>query len=140
MRRQPLSIVTHPSRQLGCERDKLRACSGYYWRWAWVVLVCLLTGWLWIAGLGAPTHLVCSDPVSHQDGSNCPDSDCSQGPCGPMCPCTCCPGHRMLALSFTLDGATVLDLAPPPEGAMAWRSERLDSQDLRFRIFHPPRA
>jgi hypothetical protein len=109
-------------------------------RWI-VVLVMLL---MFIAGIAAahPQRLSGSasslDPTCHSDGSPCPDAGACDHPCGPACPCTCCPGHGAAVVpapyplcSFNL---------PPTRGVTVNPPRDLYPREVHFRIFHPPRA
>jgi hypothetical protein len=71
------------------------------------------------------------------EGASCPDSDTDGAPCGPTCPCTCCPGHSGAAVivSHSAEFSTLTS-------AVACGSvvNDLDPKEIPFPIFHPPRA
>jgi hypothetical protein len=73
----------------------------------------------------------------HSGGASCPDADADGAPCGPTCPCTCCPGHSGAAVivSHATEFSTLTT-------AVACGSVviDLDPKDIPFPIFHPPRA
>jgi hypothetical protein len=108
------------------------------WRFLLVALLCLFTGFVWTAGTLGSTGS--SDQVTHEDGSTCPDSDNGHAPCGPVCPCTCCPGHGALAAAFAPADPGLAILAPRVHEVVAPPPEDLHPEELSFGIFHPPRA
>jgi hypothetical protein len=75
--------------------------------------------------------------VSSAETDRCPDPDSNGQPCGPECPCACCPGHSS-AVAF-LSGWPSLG-APSSHENRASSPDDLHPKDVRVRIFHPPRA
>jgi hypothetical protein len=110
------------------------------WRIAVVVLLCLVAGFVSTAGGLGLRPTASTDQVTHNDGSTCLDSDHGREPCGPMCPCTCCPGHGTVATPFASGELAVISLAPPVHEVEASRPQDLHPKELLFSIFHPPRA
>jgi hypothetical protein len=79
-----------------------------------------------------------ADEASPFEYANAPCPDSEDGhPCGPACPCACCPGHRTIAAFVTVSPA--FQELPSPE-RFASPAERLHPQDVFFSFFHPPRA
>jgi hypothetical protein len=107
------------------------------WRVAFVVFLCFLASTVFAAGAFAEYPTVSADQVSHDDGSTCPDSD-HGGPCGPVCPCTCCPGHAMAAAASSVAVPTTLALAQPVHEVEVSPPEELHPKDFLARIFRPP--
>ena len=74
--------------------------------------------------------------LCHSDETDCPDKDGDGAPCGPDCPCSCCPGHQvmpaLLQLSFFLDAPGPAAAADPTEKSPA-------QKDISSLIFRPPR-
>jgi len=105
---------------------------------AFILFLCVVAGVVFAAGAFAEFPAASLDQVSHDDGSSCPDSD-HGGPCSPVCPCTCCPGHAMAA-SPGVRPSAVLTLVEPVQEVEVSSPEDLHPKDLRARIFHPPRA
>ena len=104
-----------------------------------VLFLCLVAGVVFAASAFAEFPAVSLDQVSHDDGSSCPDSD-HGGPCSPVCPCTCCPGHAMGATSLGAGPSAVVTLIEPVYEVDVSSPEDLHPQDLRARVFRPPRA
>ena len=77
------------------------------------------------------------DEVHHAEGSTCPDPDSDEHPCGPSCPCTCCPGHLTAAAITPLQPVIVAPLSDEIEISMR---DDLHPKDVLSRIFHPPRV
>jgi hypothetical protein len=77
------------------------------------------------------------DRESHSEGSSCPDPGDDGNPCGPACPCACCPGHSPAAAFVSVWPALE---AQPSHGHHASLTDDLDPKDAHFRIFRPPRA
>lgn len=76
-------------------------------------------------------------PASHFDSSSCPDP-CDDGvPCGPSCPCACCPGHATVVVFAAVRPVIP---APPIDELESPSHDILEPQDVHFRIFRPPRA
>ena len=68
---------------------------------------------------------------------SCPDPGTDGQPCGPGCPCFCCPGHA--------NGLAVFPPRPsvgiPPSGEFELEAhDDLRPKGVLRRIFHPPRA
>jgi len=97
---------------------------------------------LWfLAGIVSPAlvetlHAAATTDDCHSDGP-CNDPGDGGKPCGPTCPCACCPGHRTvpaLAVDDSHHGSPVaaqFEAAPP---------DTLNHEDVVSRVFHPPRA
>jgi hypothetical protein len=105
----------------------------------------LVVLFLFVAGLvsgaaGEAMHASASaDQVSHSEssGSSCPDPGDDGKPCGPTCPCACCPGHLTTAAFVSVRPS----IQPPPSDELhVSRLDELHPKDVHFRIFHPPRA
>ena len=78
-----------------------------------------------------------ADAVADSGSSACPDGDDHGMPCGPTCPCICCPGH-LLRLAYFPGVPTVRSpMTGPVETVTA---DNLHPTDITDRIFHPPRA
>lgn len=100
---------------------------------------------LFVAGLvstaaGEALH-ASADAVqgSHAENpsSSCPDPGDDGKPCGPACPCACCPGH-VSAAAFV---AARPSIHPPPSGEhRPALPDDLHPKDVHFHVFHPPRA
>jgi len=77
------------------------------------------------------------DELHHSHGSSCPDPGGGEEPCGPTCACTCCPGH-------VLATAAVAAVPSVPASSSKTRDvpidRNLNPQDVRSRVFHPPRV
>lgn len=100
------------------------------------LLLLLLLGTV-VPALGETPHAASSAlEAGHADGAPCPDSEGNGDPCGPACPCACCPGHRVPALASAHAHAI-----PSTPGALeALPLDALNPQDVVRRVFHPPRA
>lgn len=88
--------------------------------------------------VGETLHEAASaDEACHSGGSPCPDPDAGGDPCGPACPCACCPGHRTAPALAAGDsvrgapGAGRFEAGPP---------DALHPKDVFRRVFHPPRV
>ncbi|HUU00033.1 MAG TPA: DUF6660 family protein [Myxococcota bacterium] len=98
---------------------------------------------LFVAGLVSATAgeilltLVSSDRVNCSEGPSCPDPDDDGNPCGPTCPCACCPGHSAAAAFVSIRPSIQ---ALPSDEFQASLTDDLHPKDFHFRIFHPPRA
>jgi hypothetical protein len=106
---------------------------------AFVLFLCLVASVVFAAGAFAEVPMVNLDQASHEDGSSCPDSD-HGGPCSPVCPCTCCPGHAMAATSLGIGPSAILTPSEPLDEVELSPADELHPRDLVARIFHPPRA
>ena len=97
--------------------------------------------------LVASSTLATADEVSHANAWNdetapsaadsCPDPGTDGQPCGPGCPCFCCPGHA--------NGLAVVSLRtsvgnPPSSEFELETHDDLRPKGVLRRIFHPPRA
>jgi hypothetical protein len=86
------------------------------------------------AVLGETLGVDHQDVARHSEGA-APGHD--DGPCGPSCPCACCPGQSVSKAVCTV--APVLHImasqAPEPIGVVD-----LHPADTAVGIFHPPRA
>ncbi len=110
------------------------------WRVVLFLLLCVVAGFASSAGtltVGSPAG---TSEVTHEDGSTCPDSDHDHAPCGPACPCTCCPGHARLAAAFTPVDACLVWVVPPVSEVEAPAPRDLHPEEPSFSIFHPPRV
>jgi hypothetical protein len=76
-------------------------------------------------------------PMSHSESSSCPDPGDDGNPCGPTCPCACCPGH-LAAATFVSVRPSIQ--APPSDEFQLSLLNDLHPKDVIFRIFHPPRV
>jgi hypothetical protein len=106
-------------------------------RLALVVPLLFLAGFVpAAAGELAPSWLGAGQ-ASCLDGSSCPDPDNHGHPCGPACPCACCPGHQAAtAASLTRPSIGI----PPANSLEACSAGDLHPKDVPHRIFHPPRV
>ena len=104
-----------------------------------LLVVLALAGAASPAAVGELLHAASSgwsDGACHE-GAPCPDPDEGGDPCGPTCPCACCPGHRT---------APALAVGGPAHGSLAARHfeaaplEALHPKDVLRRVFHPPRV
>ncbi|MBI5507426.1 MAG: hypothetical protein HY903_01615 [Deltaproteobacteria bacterium] len=82
------------------------------------------------AAVATPGAADASDP-------GCPDPDTHGRPCGPSCPCACCPGH-MVRVAL-LPGVPTMG-APTATALDTIVVTRCTPVDVLQRIFHPPRA
>jgi hypothetical protein len=78
-------------------------------------------------------------PKTHSKGVVCPDPGENDEPCGPDCPCDCCPGHVNTAFALTVNVQASILFPPPAEVHLSMPGD-LHPQDALVRIFHPPRA
>lgn len=107
-----------------------------------VVLLCFVIGL--IASAAGELLDLSVDPVAsaHAHGvahsHACPDPEQDGSPCGPACPCTCCPGHSVPAAVVYADRPSLL--IPPAAQLQAVPPRDLHPEDVLRRIFHPPRA
>ncbi len=76
-----------------------------------------------------------TDEASHA-AAPCPDPDPGGHPCGPVCPCACCPGHRV-SPALTAGGPPLV--APSTLHLEHRLAETFHPQDVLRRVFHPPR-
>lgn len=103
----------------------------------------LVVLFLFVAGLVSATagevlhSLVSSDQVNCSEGPSCPDPDDDGNPCGPACPCACCPGHS--AASVVVSARPSIQAMPSGE-LQASLADDLHPKDVYYRIFHPPRV
>jgi hypothetical protein len=103
----------------------------------------LLVFLLFVAGIFSATadgmaHAsVRADAMGDSDGPSCPDPADDGIPCGPTCPCACCPGHSM-AVPFMLTEPAFR--APTSDDLELPLLTNLHPKDVPVRIFHPPRA
>ncbi|MEK7705250.1 MAG: hypothetical protein AAB426_09845 [Myxococcota bacterium] len=90
------------------------------------------------AAAGEALHALASaDRVGRSEGSSCPDPGDDGNPCGPACPCVCCPGH--LTAGVLMSPRPIVDVPASDDLIIPWR-DALHSKDVLSRIFHPPRA
>lgn len=78
-----------------------------------------------------------SGPSAPSTADSCPDPGTDGQPCGPGCPCFCCPGHA--------NGLAVFPPRPsvgiPPSSEFELEAhDDLRPKGVLRRIFHPPRA
>jgi len=67
----------------------------------------------------------------------CPDPDEHGDPCGPMCPCTCCPSHGMSKYFIE----TEISRAFQPSAIIVnIQPDNLHPKAIPHRVFHPPRV
>jgi hypothetical protein len=95
---------------------------------------------LFLAGLlsvlvGRDLH---GDEHATSDGAtdSCPDDD-EGGPCGPACPCACCPGPAKV---FTFSSDRSGPLLPLALARYVSASSDSVLPDVFQRVFHPPRV
>ena len=75
--------------------------------------------------------------LCHSGDAGCPDRDSDGLPCGPDCPCSCCPGHRVMPVI----ASDPLFLATPALTSTVQPEDKTPSQkDIPFTIFRPPEA
>lgn len=75
--------------------------------------------------------------LCHSEDAGCPDRDSDGVPCGPNCPCSCCPGHRVMPAIASLP----LFLVSPTLTSAVQPEDKAPSQkDIPFTIFRPPEA
>jgi hypothetical protein len=77
------------------------------------------------------------DEMHHSKGSSCPDPANDEDPCGPTCPCTCCPGH-LTATAIALVHPFIAAQLTDELEAMSQRA--LYPKEVLDRVFRPPRA
>ena len=94
--------------------------------------------------VGAGPALATADDVRHSsarsgpaEADSCPDPGTDGQPCGPGCPCFCCPGHANGLAVFPL--RTSVGIPPSSEFELEAHDDLRPKGVLR-RIFHPPRA
>jgi hypothetical protein len=104
-------------------------------RFAVVVLAMFIAGFT-MADIGELLH-VGSDSTAHVDGPSCPDPGDDGAPCGPDCPCTCCPGHRITMSSSCIRPHLVI-LTARTLVLSYWHD--LHPYDVELSVFRPPRA
>lgn len=75
--------------------------------------------------------------TAQTEATPCPDPGDDGFPCGPTCPCSCCPGH---APSPALWAHHCSVGAPPSSELEPTPARDLGSANLLHRIFHPPRT
>lgn len=75
--------------------------------------------------------------AAQTEATPCPDPGDDGSPCGPTCPCSCCPGHApspaLWAPRCSVGALASSELEPTP-------ARDLGSANLLHRIFHPPRS
>lgn len=120
---QRCSVVGKRTPRLGCSALLALFLVGFFLSSAGEVL--------------AATHAAGEAPASHEEGSSCPDPARDGEPCGPACPCACCPGHR---LTVACAGTEPFVPAPPPSDLFLALPTVLHPREIGQRIFHPPRA
>jgi hypothetical protein len=109
------------------------------WRILLAAVVCLFACFASSRALGASSLRAHVEIASHQDEPRCPDRDHDGKPCGPLCPCTCCPGHGIVPADVPSLSVPFVVSALSTEAELP-SIERLDPVDVVFRVFHPPRA
>lgn len=114
-----------------------------FWQTTVVLLLCLFG--LFVSASLSVEHPVADNQehVTHEDGSPCPDSEQDSEPCGPLCPCTCCPGHAAMAAAVVPVPVAFSFVAPslPRAQQVGVRLPKaLHPQELLYSIFHPPRV
>ncbi|HUT79441.1 MAG TPA: hypothetical protein VM285_17220 [Polyangia bacterium] len=78
-----------------------------------------------------------ADERHHSEGDPCPDPVDDGHPCGPTCPCTCCPGHLT---KIAIAPVRPVIAARPDSEVEAVLPTALHPKEIINRIFHPPRA
>lgn len=106
-------------------------------RLATVVLFLFVAGLASAAASEALHSSVDPSSASSAEHSSCPDPGDDGNPCGPACPCACCPGHVTAAAFVAVESAHQL---PPTAELHVFVPRDLHPKDVYFRIFHPPRA
>jgi hypothetical protein len=102
-----------------------------------MVLFSFVAALAFSSGTGAFCATEDRSQVTHEEGSSCPDPGGGGDPCGPSCPCTCCPGHRP---PVAFSGFESIVLIPPSADLIAASPTDLHPRDVDQSIFHPPRA
>ncbi|HOC44256.1 MAG TPA: hypothetical protein PKJ99_14675 [Thermoanaerobaculales bacterium] len=92
-----------------------------------------------MAGLvaAAPYWGASAAHAEETEATPCPDPGDDGSPCGPSCPCACCPGHAPTPAVVVAQCSVA---APSPSTLETTPHRALQSTDLRLRIFHPPRT
>ncbi|MFZ5786470.1 MAG: hypothetical protein ACOY3Y_08505 [Acidobacteriota bacterium] len=93
-----------------------------------------------VVGIAAPAvgeNLYANAEGESHAGGPCQDPDPDGHPCGPVCPCACCPGHRVPPALTS--GGPLLG-APLPLHLETRPAEAFHPQDVLRRVFHPPRS
>jgi hypothetical protein len=80
---------------------------------------------------------VAPSAASQGAGTTCPDPGKEGDPCGPDCPCACCPGHRPAA---TFPSVALAIVAPAMKELVPLVPVEPTLSEIGQRIFHPPRA
>lgn len=106
-------------------------------RLATVVLFVFVAGFVSAAAGEALHSSVDSSLASSAESSSCPDPGEDGSPCGPTCPCACCPGHLTMA---AFGAAESVHHFPSTAELHVFVPRNLHPKDVYFRIFHPPRA
>jgi hypothetical protein len=84
--------------------------------------------------------------VSHIAGISCPDPGEDGHPCGPTCPCLCCPRRPPSATVLPVLVAAPASVRPPIGGPTSGeepesvRRDDFHPKNVLSRIFRPPRA
>jgi hypothetical protein len=106
-------------------------------RLAMVVLLLFIAGYI-STSAGEVIHSMANEAhASEAKGSSCPDPGNDGAPCGPECPCTCCPGHR-LAVAFPISGPSIV--APSSDDLDPALPADLHPKEIGKNIFRPPRV
>ena len=98
---------------------------------------------LFVAGLFSTAEAevlhATADPsaAGQSGGTPCPDPGDEGDPCGPDCPCACCPGQRPAA---TFPSLALAIVAPPMKELEPLVPVEPTLSEIGQRIFHPPRA
>lgn len=138
--------VLHIAGMRGCPRRSQRKGSGWNPGRAFAFVAAFVVLMICVgAPLGGTTP--CNDSAhgsvtlaTHSDGTECPDSQDKDHPCGSDCACLCC--HAPTA---ALDYAVRVELPERKPNhthtSYTFRPhERPYLRDVRERIYHPPRA
>ena len=106
---------------------------GFTWRSLALVFAVLLMIMAADGPMGFMSEML---SVGHSEGA-CQDPDCGGVPCGPGCPCACCPGHHVFSSlfeqSFSLE-------EPSEELTVAPAAETPCQKEIPSTIFRPPRS
>ncbi|MBN1610198.1 MAG: hypothetical protein JW940_26460 [Polyangiaceae bacterium] len=109
------------------------------WRIALAAVLCLFACFASGRALCASSSSASVEIAGHQDEPTCPDRDHDGKPCGPLCPCTCCPGHGMVPADVPSPSVPVVVSTLSTEVDLV-SAEELDPILVVSRVFHPPRA
>jgi len=75
--------------------------------------------------------------LCHSEDAGCPDRDSDGLPCGPDCPCGCCPGHHTVQAIYEL---SFIFQAPGCSRSFEAAVETPCQKEIPSSIFRPPRS